>query len=78
MDVIKDLDVWMNIVAVLGKCGHLNNENSWNGEDIENPGRFLDPVFKVEEEKAKEGVEKEEQGTKTHINLVKMCGVPGS
>ena len=59
-------------------CAHLNDENSWNGEDIENPGRFLDSIFKVEEEKAKEAIKKKEQGTKTHINLVKSCGVPGS
>lgn len=59
------------------RVSHLNDENSRNGEDIENPGRFLDSIFKVEEEKAKEAVENEEEGAKTHINLVKKCGVPG-
>ena len=61
----------------LRECGHLNDENSWNGEDVENPGRFLDSIFKVEEEEAKEAVEKEEKGKKTDVNLVKVCGVPG-
>ena len=56
---------------------NLDDENSWNGENVENPRRALDPVFKVKEKKAEDSVEKEEKGAKTHINLVKMCGVPG-